>query len=403
MTLPKSRIDIVSVMALALILVWIAALTTATTSLPRGWITTSSGIPAEGDYLGIYSAGQLAKNGEAPAVYNLERHKSAQRQLDHNPKGGFYPWPYPPTFLLIASILAFLPYYASMLTWVLATSAVFAAAIARISASRRDMLLMLATPAPWFNLYIGQNGALTAALIGFGLVLLETNPIVAGIAIGLLSFKPHLGLLIPLALLAGGYYRAFAAAAATVVAALFVSIAVFGTEPWLLLPHQLAYVASVLEKALETEKIVTLFGLARGLGFSAEHALWLQLCLTASLAVLIGLVWRRRDISFDLKAATLAAAATLATPYLFDYDLLMLTIAQAFLLRYLSTPGITRVDGYGLLIANVMILLFNRLPPIPLAFFGSAIVMGLVLRHVLKEAGAGAREFSAAEKLPAAA
>ena len=133
-------------------------------------------------------------------------------------KGGFYPWPYPPSFLFVAATLATAPVFLSMLTWTLATFAAFAAAIARISSSRRDMLLMLATPAAWLNLYIGQNGALTAALIGFGLILLPARPVAAGICIGLLSVKPHLGLLIPVALLAGGYYRAFASAAVTVVA-----------------------------------------------------------------------------------------------------------------------------------------------------------------------------------------
>jgi arabinofuranan 3-O-arabinosyltransferase len=395
----KSRLDIVSLMALALIGLWIVAIGTAAATLSQGWITTSAGTPAEGDYLGIYAAGKLAKKGEPSAVYNLQRHRETQRQLDGNPGGGFYPWGYPPTFLFVAGALALLPYYASMLTWTIATFAAFAAAIARISASRRDMLLMLATPAPWFNLYIGQNGALTAALMGFGLVLLPTRPLIAGIAIGLLSFKPHLGSLIPLALLTGGYYRAFAAAALTAVAAVVFSIVAFGIEPWLMFPQQLTYIASIIETAAEVEKIVTLFGFARGLGFSAQNAFYLQLGLSALLAILIGWLWSRRSVSFDLKAATLAAAATLATPYLFAYDLVMLTIAQAFLLRHLSTRDFTREDAYSLLAANGLVLMFNKAPTLPLGFFGSVVVMGLILRHVWKEAGTGARDFSAAEKI----
>ncbi len=399
MTPAKSRLDIVALMALALIGFWIVALGTAAATLPQGWITTSAGTPAEGDYLGIYAAGELAKKGEPAAVYDLKRHRDTQCELDRNPGGGFYPWGYPPTFLFVAGALALLPYYASMLTWTLATFAAFAAAIARISASRRDMLLMLATPAPWFNFYIGQNGALTAALMGFGLVLLPTRPIIAGIAIGLLSFKPHLGLLIPLALLAGGYYRSFAAAALTAIGTVVLSIAAFGIEPWRMFPQQLTYVASIIERAAEVEKIVTLFGFARGLGFSPQNAFYLQLGLTISLAALIGWLWSRRNVGFDLKAATLAAATTLATPYLFAYDLVMLTVAQAFLLRHLSTRGFDRVDAYSLLAANGLILMFNKAPTLPLGFFGSVIVMGLILRHVWKEATTGAQDISAAEKI----
>ncbi len=400
MIFPACRVDRPSALALALIAMWVLAITTGIVT-PHSWITTSRGVPANGDYLGLYAAGELAKGGEATAVYNVERHKAVQHALEGNPKGAFYLWPYPPTFLLAATALAVLPYYASMLTWSLATFAAFSAAIARISTSRRDMLLMLATPAPWLNLYIGQNGALTAALIGFGLMLLQTRPVVAGVAIGLLSAKPHLGLLIPVALLAGGYYRTFASAALTVIVLVIVSIAAFGIGPWLAFPGQLSHVASLVETVVKTQKIQSLFGVARGLGLSATHALWLQGALTVSLAALIGWIWSRRNISFDLKAAALAAAVTLATPYQFVYDLVILTVAQAFLLRHLSASRIPIADTCALLLANGFILSFANMPPLPLGVFGSAIVMGIILRHVWEEAATSSREAPAAEKITA--
>ncbi|MBS0240060.1 MAG: DUF2029 domain-containing protein [Proteobacteria bacterium] len=378
---PMRRIDIPSVFALLAIAVWAFTLNTARVS-PKGWITTPQGLPANGDYLGIYSAGQLVGSGDLMAPYDPVRHKGAQRALDHNPNGGDFPWSYPPTFLLAAAALALVPYAASMLTWICATLSLLIAALARISTSRRDLLLMLATPGPWLNFYIGQNGALTSGLLGFGLVLLETKPILAGVAIGLLSFKPHLGLLIPIALIAGGYYHSIAAAALTVAAMVIASIAAFGVASWLALPKQLQHVASLIATSPDTERIQTPFGLARGLGLSADHALWLQAAVSAALVVVIGWLWSRRTVSFDLKAAALAAAITLATPYLFVYDLVMLTVAQAFLLRHLSRHGMTRVDAYGLLLANVFILFFSKLPPVPLGVFGSFTVMALILRHV---------------------
>ena len=231
-------VDKPSVIAIVLIAFWALALATGVTSAD-GWITNSQGVAVDGDYMGVYTAGKFTLQGEPLAAYDWERHESAQHELDGNPNGAFFPWPYPPSFLFVAASLALLPYFLSMLTWTLATFAAFAAAIARISASRRDMLLMLATPAAWLNLYIGQNGALTAALIGFGLILLPARPVAAGICIGLLSVKPHLGLLIPVALLAGGYYRAFVSAALTVVALAVVTTVAFGVEPWLALPDQL--------------------------------------------------------------------------------------------------------------------------------------------------------------------
>ena len=384
-------VDKPSFFAIALIAFWALALATGVAS-PDGWITNSKGVVVEGDYMGVYTAGKFTLQGEPVAAYDWKRHKAAQRQLDDNPKGGFYPWPYPPSFLLVAATLAILPYYFSMLTWALATFAAFWAAIARISLSRRDMLLMLATPAAWLNLYIGQNGSLTAALIGFGLIMLPARPVAAGICIGLLSIKPHLGLLIPVALLAGGYHRAFASAAVTVVALALATTVAFGVEPWFAFPEQIERVAMLAKTTTMTTKIQSAFGMARSLGLSADQALWLQGAVIAALVAVIAWLWSRRDVSFDLKAAALAAAMTLASPYQFVYDLVILTIAQAFLLRHFAKVGAAdAVEIRGLALANCLVLLFAK-TPVPLGIIASAIVMALILRRVWIERSAAAAE-----------
>ena len=393
-----SRVDKPSALALVLIAIWILGIATGFAA-PHGWITTHRGTPAEGDYLGFYAAGQLADAGRPASAYDVEVHAEAVKALRDDPNGGDYPWSYPPTFLLMAAAFALVPFYAAALTWGLGTLALFTAAIARISATRRDLLLMLATPAPWLNLYIGQNGALTAALMGFGLILLPARPLIAGIAIGLLSFKPHIGLLIPVALLAARQYRAFAAAVVTVAVMAVISIAAFGVAPWLAWPARLENLARMIQTAAETEKIESLFGLARGLGMPPDLALWLQAALTATLVALIGWLWNRRDVSFDLKAAALVAAATLATPYQYAYDLPVLTVAQAFLLRYLSQRSPSKGEVYALVIANVLVLAFAAMPPIPLGVFGTAIVLAVILRRVRMDLATSGYNRPAAEKL----
>jgi hypothetical protein len=91
-------------------------------------------------------------------------------------------------FIFAVAPLAYLPYLPSYLLW-------------------------LAAPPVFFNVMYGQTGFLTGGLIGLGLVLLGRRPILAGILVGLASVKPHFGVLIPLALIAGGYWRVFAAVA----------------------------------------------------------------------------------------------------------------------------------------------------------------------------------------------
>ena len=379
-------VDKPSIIAIVFIAFWALALATGVTSAD-GWITNSQGVAVDGDYMGVYTAGKFTLQGEPLAAYDWVRHERAQHELDGNPNGAFFLWPYPPSFLFVAASLALLPYFLSMLTWTLATFAAFTAAIARISASRRDLLLMLATPAAWLNLYIGQNGSLTAALIGFGLVLLPARPVAAGICIGLLSVKPHLGLLIPVALLAGGYYRAFASAALTVVALALVTTVAFGIDVAARSPTSYAHrdacqdhdIDDKNSKRFRTGAQPRLIGVSRALAARRPRR---------GARFAIAWLWSRRDVGFDLKAAALAAAITLASPYQFVYDLVILTIAQAFLLRRCARAGTDAVETYGLIVANVLVLLFVS-TPVPLGVVACAVVMGLVWRRVWLDRRAG--------------
>ena len=92
---------------------------------------------------------------------------------------------------------------------------------------------MLATSATFWCVSMGQNGLLNAALLGAGLLMIPSRPALAGVCIGLLSYKPHLGLLIPFALAAAGLWRTFAVAAATTLALALVSIPLFGVSSWI--------------------------------------------------------------------------------------------------------------------------------------------------------------------------
>ena len=65
-----------------------------------------------------------------------------------------------------------------------------------------------AFPAVFINLGHGQNGFLTAGLLGAALLSLPRRPLLSGILFGLLAYKPQFGLLIPVALLVAGQWRA---------------------------------------------------------------------------------------------------------------------------------------------------------------------------------------------------
>src|SRR6202043_3793016 len=100
--------------------------------------------------------------------------------------------------------------------------------------------LMLASPFAAWNFLIGQNGFLTASLLGASLLLLERRPVLAGVFIGCLTYKPQFGILLPLALAAANQWRAFVSTAVTALILTGASIAAFGTGPWIAFPEQLA-------------------------------------------------------------------------------------------------------------------------------------------------------------------
>jgi len=175
-----SGIDWVMVAALAMLAFWVATFATSI-GTSGGWLLEANGNPANNDFNNVYTAGQLVLAGEPAAAYDWDRHKQMQRELTGDVKSAFFPWPYPPTFLFIASILALMPYAVSMFTWAVATFAMYAIALQRITPTSTQFAVLLATPAAWFSMFVGQNGAFTAALVGFALVTLPSQPVIAGI------------------------------------------------------------------------------------------------------------------------------------------------------------------------------------------------------------------------------
>jgi hypothetical protein len=132
------------------------------------------------------------------------------------------------------------------------------------------LLLALAFPAVFVNLGHGHNGFLTAALIGAALAVLDRRPLFAGILFGLLAYKPQFGLLVPLALLAAGHWRTFAAACATVAALVVLTTLAFGPSVWEAFFASLHFTRTVVLEAGETgwHKIQSVFALVRIVGRS---------------------------------------------------------------------------------------------------------------------------------------
>ncbi len=215
------------------------------------------------------------------------------------------------------------------------------------------------------NTLVGQNGFLTAALIGGTLYLLPVRPVLAGICLGLLSYKPQYGLLFPLVLIAAAQWRVFFGAGVTVVALAFVSWLAFGTESWQAFFHWMP----MFSQAFLTEgkapwwKLQSIFSLVRYFGGTEQLAWAFQWVLTASVAVVLVLMWRSR-VPYTLKAAALAVGTLLITPYLFMYDMMVLAIPVAFLVRIGLRQGFRAYELPALGCAALLIVgfIFSGVP-----------------------------------------
>lgn len=299
-----------------------------------------NGKPIGTDFSNVYAAGVLTLSGRTPDAYDPALQHAAEKAVFEGRDVPFYGWHYPPFFLMVAALLALMPYALALLCWLAVSLPAFMAAVHAILPRRETWLATAAFPAVFVNIGHGQNGFFTAALLGGFLTLLDRRPALAGVLLGLLSYKPQFGILIPLVLLATGRWTTILSAIATVAALIVSSTLLLGMGVWHAFAESTTFTRTVVLETGGTgwEKIQSLFSAVRMWGGGIDAAYAAQAALALSLAASIVWLWRSQA-AFELKAAALAVASLLATPYVLDYDLVVLAIAIAFFVRHGLTRG----------------------------------------------------------------
>jgi len=258
------------------------------------WIYDVNGLGIPTDFVNVWAAGRLVLDGHPAQAYDWVIQKQVEVALLGQDFVGYFAWHYPPPFLFVASLLAQFPYAVAFIGWMAVSILPYLAVMRAIVGRNFGFLLALAVPVVFSNIFVGQNGFLTAALIGATLYLLPVRPILAGICLGLLSYKPQYGLLFPVVLIAAAQWRAFVAAGVTVFALALASWLAFGTESWQAFFHWMP----MFSQAFLTEgkapwwKLQSIFALVRYFGGTEQLAWGFQWVLTASVAVVLALMWR---------------------------------------------------------------------------------------------------------------
>jgi Glycosyltransferase family 87 len=320
------------------------------------WIFLPDGRLRCVDFGWMWLSGKFAAAGNPAQIFDYPVFSAAQIALfGHDNCPFFTPFVYPPTYLFITYLLGFMPYVIAFAAWVTVTLFLYGTAVYAIIPRRAAVVVALA---PFFvpvNADFGHNGFLTAALIGFSLASLERRPRLAGIFLGALTYKPHIGLLFPLALVASRNWRALAGAAATSIFLAIAALIAFGPEGWASFFHTLLDRESGLSpNAAVPLALHSVFGLLRWIHAGAWISWVGHLTVAAIVTLAVAVIWAK-PVPYSLKAASVCIGSVLVTPYILFYDLCILSIAVAFLVR----DGISR--GFLPGERTVLLLLFASL------------------------------------------
>ncbi len=226
-----------------------------------------------------------------------------------------------------------MPYLPAFVLWTLGGFALFLYAAAAGGVERKHLLFVAVAPAVAVNVFIGQNGFFTAALLIGGLVNLDRRPVLAGVLFGILTIKPQLGLLLPLVLMASGRWRTIVAAAATTAALVAATSWLYGADIWMAYLRNVVPVQHFLQEhgnGMLFLQIPSTFYAVRLVGLPVPLAWVLQAIVSAvAVAAVIWTFRRRRDPVLSM--ALLVAAIFLVTPYSLNYDMVVLGWVLALL------------------------------------------------------------------------
>lgn len=278
-----------------------------------------------GDFAEFYAAAITVGSDTPQAVYDDALMYGLESKLKGVDRTRL-PWRYPPVFLVMIAFLAKFNYLTAWLLWLAGTLVGAALVIQAWGGFKTAWLFFLSFTGTYLNLLYGQNGFLSLMFLGGGLLLLPQRPFLAGLALGCLAYKPHLAWLVPLALVGGRHWSALTGCLVSGLVLCASSLAAYGWPIWsgflAVAPQAMADARS---GAAPFSQMPTVLAAIRLIGLGDWVALGAQALaiLTAGATVLWS--WRK-SIDHDIKCGLLVAAALLAAPHAFGYDLALLAL-----------------------------------------------------------------------------
>jgi alpha-1,2-mannosyltransferase len=289
------------------------------------------GKPVGTDFASFWTASRFVLAGNAAGAYDPYQHHAAQILLFGKKDVDFYAWFYPPTALLMVAPLGLLPYGISLFSWLAATIAAYVATIWKFIPRADALIPILGFPAVITNIGHGQNAFLSTAIVGIGLLISDRRPIAAGILLGCLSYKPQLAPMLVIVVLARRDWKMALGAALSIAAQSVMATLLFGPEIWISFQSSLLLAKASLEQGvIGFAKMQSAFSAIRLLGGGNSLAYWVQAAAAVAAAILLWRIWRT-EASLPLRTGATGAAMLLGTPFILDYDFVLLALPIAAL------------------------------------------------------------------------
>ncbi len=299
-----------------------------------------AGIVKGADFLHFYTLGTLALEGRGGDLYDAYAQKAESERLVPDSKGFFFQPVYGPQVALLYAPLARLPYPAAAVLWMAISAVIYGLCCHAVwrrcpeLERHRGTIILLAFASPaFFNLIAhGQTSALALACFTLAYLALDAKrPLLAGLAIGMLIYKPQLGVVAAVVFVFTGQWRVVLGAVAGAAVQLGAGWAYWGSgvmeQYWRTL-RMLGEMSSVLEpKLYQMHSLREFWILLVPWGGPAR---WLYYATAA--VVLVGAVWAwRTKAPLPLRYAGFLFATVLVTPHLTVYDLVILAPAMLLL------------------------------------------------------------------------
>jgi hypothetical protein len=287
------------------------------------------------DFDAFHIIAQRVWLGDVDQAYQFEKLVNMQREASGG-TDSFMPWTYPPQFDLFVAPLAFLPNGLAYFIFTATTLAFYLLMLRSIATSYFALVLVILFPAIQITMSCGQNGFLTAGLIGLVCLFIEKRQVLAGLALGLMVIKPHLAIAFAVYAVLTRRWIAVLTAGTVVLTSSLVCTAIFGFQIWTGLLQSVHDSAIFLERGYyPLFRMISFYAALRTAGLPAWAAFMGQAMVAVSaLGIMAIALYREFPARWTLGLTAMVSVAV--SPYAYDYDFPIFGIGLALLLPELT-------------------------------------------------------------------